>query len=94
MYLTVKLGNMRKAQEFLVLPTKPGEKIIVQSDKSIGCFNPDTGKGILNTKGCHFPHLNKMLGAVEYQFPTDFVEACKANIPKSGSEIGPGVYVA
>jgi hypothetical protein len=74
--VTAKLANMRKPQEFTVMPADDGETVIVQSDKSIGRFNMRTGEGILNTKGAYFPHLSKMLGAVPYIFPAEFVRDC------------------
>lgn len=67
-----KLANMRKEQDFLPQLTSGG-RIIVQSDKSIGSFDPATGEGKLNTKGCYFPHLAI---ATPYKFPPDFVKAC------------------
>ncbi len=86
--VSAKLGNMRKPQSFVVYPGKEGEDLIVQSDKSIGQFNRETGKGILNTKGCYFLHLTKLLGAQEYQFPMEFVIACVLAQPESGDLIG------
>ena len=75
-----KFLKMRKPQSFIVYPRKDeNEPITVQSDKSIGQFDPATGKGKLNVKGCYFHHL--ILGAVDFQFPADFVEACKAQKP-------------
>lgn len=76
-----KLHTMRKPQSFIVQPVEGGEEVIVQSDKSIGRFNIRTGKGVLNTKGCYFPHLTKFLGAFEYQFPPEFVSAALEACP-------------
>ena len=77
-HITAKLGNMRKSQEFLVQLSDKGN-FVVQSDKSIGMFDMQTGKGVLNTKGFYFPHLSPALGAQPYQFPEEFVaECCKA----------------
>jgi hypothetical protein len=85
-HITAKLGNMRKPQEFIVYP---GEgDLIVQSDKSIGKFNRETGKGVLNTRGAYFPHLTMILGAKEYQFPMEFVIACVLAQPEKGDLIG------
>lgn len=86
-----KLGKMRKEQEFSVYPAQQDGQIIVQSDKAIGAFDPETRKGVLNAKGSnskYFAHLNPMLGAEEYEFPVEFVEACKAAQPRKGSMIG------
>lgn len=75
-----KLHTMRKPQSFHVSPTSDG-RVMVQSDKSIGMFDFRTGKGVLNTKGCYFPHLNKVLGAFPYTFPPEFVSACLEACP-------------
>lgn len=91
--VTAKLGSMRKPQDFIVYPedaTKP-ETLKVQSDKSIGCFDKTTGKGILNTKGCYFVHL--ALGK-PFDFPMDFVNQCIEAQPKSGDRIGGGIIIA
>ena len=91
--VSAKLANMRKEQEFVVYPFKLGEHFVtVQSDKSIGQFDIETGKGVLNTKGSYFPHLS--FGALPYQFPPEFVMACLEAQPGSGDLIGGTVYVA
>lgn len=73
-----KLGNMRKPQEFTVYPfNKVDGTLTIQSDKSIGTFDANTGKGLLNTKGCYFPHLTVVMGAKPYQFPMELVQECK-----------------
>jgi len=84
--ISAKLGNMRKEQEFLPQKTDKGN-YVVQSDKSIGIFD-DTGKGVLNTRGCYFPHLNPALGAKPYQFPAWFVAQVKELYPNEGDLIG------
>jgi hypothetical protein len=87
-HVTAKLGNMRKPQEFVIYPPSDKDNIIVQSDKSIGAFNIKTGEGVLNTKGCYFPHLNPICGAKPFVFPTDFVLACIKNYTETGQLIG------
>lgn len=75
--VSAKLANMRKPQDFTIYPRSKGSPLMtVQSDKSIGMFNVDTGNGMLNTTGCYFPHLSKAMGAKPYQFPKEFVEKC------------------
>ena len=86
--VTAKLGNMRKPQDFVVYPPSDKGNIIVQSDKSIGAFDIRTGEGMLNTKGCYFPHLNAICGAIPFTFPDDFVLKCIANYQEEGSLIG------
>jgi hypothetical protein len=78
-------GNMRKPQEFIVLPTSD-DNIVVQSDKSIGMFDPETGRGVLNTKGKYFPHLTPAGGAQPFTFPRDFITACLRACPSTGGE--------
>lgn len=64
-----KLANMRKPQEFVVYPRKNhADTIKIQSDKSIGQFDPVTGEGVLNTKGQYFVHLAM---GVPYTLPAD-----------------------
>lgn len=87
-YVHAKLGNMRKEQEFIVYPTSDKGNVIVQSDKSIGSFDTKTGIGVLNTKGCYFPHLNAFCGAQPFTFPADFVVKCIVNQYETGDIIG------
>lgn len=88
MDVTAKLGNMRKAQEFVVYPPREDGKIMVQSNKSIGLFDPDTGKGILNIKGSYTPYLHPATGAKPYDFPQEFIDECKKKQPQKGDTIG------
>jgi hypothetical protein len=90
--VTAKLGNMRKPQEFVVYPRKDGELVKVQSDKSIGVFDPETGVGRLCTKGSYGPDL--VLNGQPYTFPADFVASALDATPKSGDQIGAGVFIA
>ena len=101
--ITAKLAGMRKPQEFVVYPHQEGsDKMIVQSDRAIGQFDPKTGEGVLNWRGSNskvFVHLMKLLGAEPYHFPDAFVYACCVEQPKSGDLIGSSaitgpVYVA
>jgi hypothetical protein len=99
--VTAKLGTMRKPQNFIVYPksTDGDGLMIVQSDKSIGAFDPETRKGVLNIKGCYFLHLNRIMGAKPFEFPQEFVDDCLEAQPKSGDLIGSSpitgpVYIA
>lgn len=100
--VTARLGNMRKPQEFVVYPpkitdpTQPVE-VIVQSGKAIGRFDPATRQGVLNAKGGsdkYFMHLTKFMGAVDFEFPAEFVQQVMAVIPGPGDQVGPGVFLA
>jgi hypothetical protein len=74
--ITAKIGKMLKPQTFLVYPSKPGQHVIVASDRSIGSFNPETGEGVLNTKGSKYHHLTPHTrGLRRFTFPQDFVAA-------------------
>jgi len=86
--VTAKLGNMRKPQEFVVYPPSDKGNVIFQSDRAIGAFDIKTGEGVLNTKGCYFPHLNQICGARPYTFPQDFVLQCIGAYTETGSLIG------
>lgn len=85
-----KLAGMRKPQNWVVCPVSNNTdgSIYAQSDKSIVKFDPTTGNGVLNTKGCYFHHLNEMLGAKPFVFPQEFITLCKDNSSKSGDAIG------
>jgi hypothetical protein len=86
--VTAKIANMRKPQEFVVYLTSDKGNIIVQSDKCIGSFDAKTGIGLLNTKGCYFPHLSQFMGAKQFTFPTEFVLQCMAAQTDTGDLIG------
>lgn len=92
-----KFLGMKRADEFVVYPFKPGELIVVQGSRSIGKFDPVTGEGVLNWKGSkpkYFMHLSAFLGAEPFHFPADFVEKAIQAQPQSGDHIGAGVYIA
>lgn len=91
--MLLKLGNMRKPQDFSIYPEGDDGKILIQSNKSIGSFDKVTGEGLLNTKGCYFMHLNTFMGAKPYTLPADILKEVVANIPKKGDHIGCGIYV-
>lgn len=82
MRVTGKLHTMRKPQEFSVLTMSDG-RVMVQSDKSIGVINPDTGDGQLSVKGNTFMHLS--LNGFTYAFPAEFVQACLSVIERQGA---------
>lgn len=93
-----KFAGMRKEQDFIVYPYKLGQtELFIQSDKSVGKFDIATGKGLLNYK-CKghngFFQLNSFCGAVEIQYPADFVMICLEIQPGSGDRIGAHCFVA
>lgn len=98
-YITAKLGNMRKAAEFIVYPQSPRNPNILtlQSDHRIAYVVTDTRQGMLSAykpNGAYFIHLVREAGASEITVPQDVIDAALAAQPKSGDAIGPGVTVA
>jgi hypothetical protein len=95
--ITAKLAGMRKPQQFVVYPRENSQaEIVVQSDRAIGRFDPQTRTGVLNWRGANekrFIHLDPRLGAEPYTFPADFVADAIANEPMPSEEVGPGIYV-
>ena len=92
-HVNAKLGNMRKAAEFVVYPRADATKpVVIQSDKRIACFDPVTGAGRLSTacpNGAYFLPLS--LGATPFVASPELIAECLAAAPKAGEEIGPGV---
>lgn len=85
--VSAKLGNMRKPQSFSVMTTSGGQ-LMVQSEKSIGQFDPATGKGRLSVKGNDFISLS--LRGTPFEFPEDFRAACVAAVAKQGDKVDLG----
>lgn len=89
-----KFLGMRRPDDYVVMKT--GEQIYVQGSRSIGQFDPVTGVGVLNWKGSHSKHnvhLSSLLGAQEFTFPAEFVDACLRVVAKPGEHLGGGVYM-
>jgi len=88
--VTGKMGNMRKAQEWVIYPLMPNgnpNERTIQCDKRIAKVNLETGKVILSTgKNGHngFAHLSPMLGAVEVDCPQDLIDQIKEFTPQVG----------
>ena len=97
-----KFKGMRKPDSIIVYPRKGDDDYTFQGARLIGSVNPETGKGMLNFKGSnskYFAHLMKFMGAVEYDYPQDFINTIKEYAPNSGdlighSEITGSVYLA
>ena len=97
--ITAKIGDMRKAVEWVVYPAQADDKgfITIQSEKRIARFDRADGKGLLSKScpnGAYFLHLNPIMGATAVLVPSAVVAAAVNAQPKSGDKIGPGVYVA
>lgn len=92
-YVNLKLGSMRKAQEFIVRVDKE-DQIYIQSDRCTGRFDKKTGVGVFNHKGCYFIHLNEIMGARPLTLTADQLAQVLEFALKSGDELGPGVILA
>jgi len=94
--LVLKLGNMRKAADFIVYPFKEGQtSLLIQSDKRIAQIELGTGEGVLSNGKGHpgFASLNPWLGAMKIKVDTATLDQLQAIQPKSGDKIGTGIYV-
>ena len=97
--LDLKLGSMRKAQNFIVYPASrdEGSKVLIQSDKRIAQIDIETGEGMLSDGRASHPgfiELMKIRGAKPIKVDAEVIEAIKAARPKSGDQVGPGVTIA
>jgi hypothetical protein len=86
--IDLKLGNMRKAQNFIVDDINGENKFMIQSEKSIGVFDKTTGTGKINFKGCYFMHLNSFMGAIPFTLETDVLKNCLECLSIKGDIIG------
>jgi hypothetical protein len=56
--IELKIGRMRKPQDFILYPYKEtDENIMIQSNKSIGILHKETKKFIFTSKGSYFHDL-------------------------------------
>ncbi len=93
----MKIGNMRKPQNFVVYPGETDGKIKIQSDDCIATVDVNTGetKWARNKGGAYFLHLSlggNIANGTEV-IPMDIVNQLRNNMPKSGDKIGNGVYI-
>jgi hypothetical protein len=97
--IMLKFANMRKAQEFTILPYDGKGIATLSSDKSILQIDVSgaTQNAVYNTKGSSFVHLNKGLGAVRVSdFPKEVIQQISDRIKGHGETInlGGGVMYA
>ena len=95
-YVSLKVGNMRKPEDFCVFPrpTNVGPEystITMKSDHRHIEFDANTGKGLLSVYAKDYPSLMKGVAAAVV-VPTDVIEAAKEQMPKPGDRIG-GILV-
>lgn len=96
--ITGKLGNMRKAVEWVLYPQKADdlERVVIQCDKRIAQVNMTTGLAVLSTgKGGHngFMHLSPALGATSVVVPPEMVAELKRLTAKNTTGDGIGSVV-
>jgi len=92
--VTGKLGNMRKAQEWVLYPqTDPG-RVVIQCDRRIASVDLATGMAVLSSgKGGHqgFVALSPLLGATVVEVPAGVMDALRAHVaankPGDGSQV-------
>lgn len=77
--VALKIGRMRKAQEFVIYPTTENNNVVIQSEKCIGQLNLTTNKFVFTNKGCHFPHLTF---AVKTELTSEQLELIKNEVYK------------
>lgn len=97
--VTVKIGNMRKAQKFVIYPRALGEinaaTLTIQSDDCIAKLNTETGEcqWTRNKGGAYFHNLitGGNLGQGTQTLPPEIVEQFKQSQPQKGDTIGNGI---
>lgn len=92
--VTVKLGNMRKAQDFTIYPASPdSERFVIQSDKRIAQIDVAEKIAILsNGKGGH-PGRDKLTpqaGAVLVPVSSELIEEIKQKVGRR-KDYGTGI---
>lgn len=93
-FVSAKLGNMRKAQDFIVYPIQGSDRVVIQSDTRIAAFNPETGVGVLSEakpNGAYFMHLS--FNTIPIVLPRELVEKILGHAPQVGDTIGGGVQI-
>lgn len=77
----LKLGNMKKAQNFVLYPYDGGDYILLQSDKRIARINIRTGKGLINAAGCNYPTMIRLqLNPISCELPEDVKTAIQEKL--------------
>ncbi len=92
--ITLKLGTMRKAQDWTIYPQGDDKsRVKIQCDTYIALIDTETGDGLLagpHAGGAYFHHLP--LGK-RIKVGKDVIDAIKEKQPQKGDRIGPGVIV-
>lgn len=95
--VSIKIGNMRKAQDFVIYPDTGSGKLTLQSKDCIISVNVLTGeaKWVRQRGGAYFSHLiiGGDLGNGTCVFTQDELLSLKDVQPKVGDKIGSGVFI-
>ena len=93
----LKVGSMRKAQDFIVYPmSELQDKISIQSSKKFGLISIEDGRGILSKgNGNTFMHLRRDMAdrnVITFKLTSSQLEELKDEIRKTGgSKVGDSV---
>lgn len=69
---SIKVANMKKAQDFTLYPYSGGDIIFLQSDKRFAKFNLITGKGIINATNRNYANsIYLQMEPIKCQLPED-----------------------
>ena len=98
MRITLKLGNMRKPQDFVVYPRNADTTVVyIQSDTRFCMFDPATGRGVLSAahqNGSGRLDLHPSRGAMLINLSPVEVASCCSSQPKPGDQIASGIFAA
>jgi len=79
---TIKVANMRKAQQFTLYPYSGGDTIFLQSDSRWIEANLRTGEGKILASNQNYPNRCSMLakGHINFTLPEDIKTAIQAHL--------------
>jgi len=87
-----KLGNMRKAVEWITYPARDDGLILIQSDHRMCRFDPKTGKGTLGRNATNSCCIDLVLpGATEIVVPKNIIDMAVDAQPNHGDSVCNGV---
>jgi hypothetical protein len=82
--VTGKMGNMKKAVDWVLYPQQPDslDTVIIQSDKRIAKVDLNTGKAVVSNGKGHpgFICLSPALGATTVDVPPDMLQTIKKHV--------------
>jgi len=77
--ITLKVGNMRKPQDFTVYPNGTSEKyIVIQSEKRIAILNKENNRFFINSKNHNYPMFTTLqYDRMEIELTSEQIEEIK-----------------